>query len=92
MVKSQKSHWKRILPPVVRATRAEYRYDLPTYVHCEAYLGSEDGLSIGWEFRDPESCGAQTFWLYTMKSGMVLPLCQYHAERYAGDSQKLEQR
>ena len=73
----QKSHWKRVVP-----------YATPS-VHCEAYLGSDDGQSIGWEFRDPESCGVRAVWVYTMKSGtqkywkwVVLPLCQHHAERY----------
>ena len=50
-------------------------------VICDAYLGSDDGLSIGWEFRKPEDCLAKAVLLYTMPTGRQVALCQDHAAR-----------
>ena len=49
---------------------------------CDAYLASDDGLHIGWEFREPEVCLAKAVLLYTMPSGFQESLCQHHATRY----------
>ena len=51
-------------------------------ITCDAYLGSEDGLPTGWEFRETEVCSAKAVLLYTMPSGLLNSLCQHHAMRY----------
>jgi hypothetical protein len=50
----------------MKTTGGSIRPNTNPSLHCEAYLG----------------CGAKAIWIYTMKSGRVLPLCQDHAESY----------
>jgi hypothetical protein len=51
-------------------------------IACGAYLASDDGLRIGWEFRELEVCLDKAVLLYTMPSGFQESLCQHHASRY----------